>query len=82
MVTAKATENDRIKGFEAGADAYLYKPFNEKELRVLLAQLLERREMLRRKYEVAAVKKDKTATRHAFRSVYGVAPSEALSADR
>ncbi len=52
MVTAKATEEDRIQGIEAGADAYLYKPFNAEELRVRVEKLLELREQLRRKFSL------------------------------
>jgi len=32
MVTAKAMESDRIKGYQAGADDYLTKPFDGEEL--------------------------------------------------
>lgn len=32
MVTARVTEQDRIEGLKAGADAYLVKPFNTEEL--------------------------------------------------
>lgn len=50
VVTAKITENDRVKGLEAGADAYLSKPFNRDELRMRVEKLLEQRRMLRDKY--------------------------------
>ncbi len=50
MVTAKVTEEDRLRGLEAGADAYLAKPFNQDELRIRVDKLLEQRELLRRKY--------------------------------
>jgi two-component system KDP operon response regulator KdpE len=32
MLTAKVTESDLLKGFEAGADDYITKPFSSKEL--------------------------------------------------
>lgn len=50
IITAKITENDRIKGLEAGADAYLTKPFNSDELQMRVTKLLEQRRALRQKY--------------------------------
>ena len=50
MVTARVTEQDRIEGIKAGADAYLVKPFNTEELLTRVAKLLEQRIMLRDKY--------------------------------
>jgi len=42
MLTAKASEQDRIRGFEVGADDYLTKPFSPREL-VLRVQAILRR---------------------------------------
>ena len=50
MVTAKATHEDRMKGLEAGADAYLEKPFHADELAVRVAKLLEQRKLLQAKW--------------------------------
>ena len=50
VVTARATEADRIQGLRAGADAYLYKPFNAEELNVRIEKLLEMRRLLWHKY--------------------------------
>ena len=50
VVTAKATDGDRLRGLEAGADAYLYKPFNAEELHVRVEKLLEQRRLLHEKY--------------------------------
>ncbi|MCB9282842.1 MAG: response regulator [Lewinellaceae bacterium] len=50
LLTAKADTASRIAGLEAGADAYLAKPFNRQELEVELAKLLRIRELLREKY--------------------------------
>lgn len=50
MVTARVTEQDRIEGLKAGADAYLVKPFNTEELLTRVAKLLEQRIMLRDKF--------------------------------
>jgi AraC-like DNA-binding protein len=50
MLTAKATDDDRIEGFKTRADAYLTKPFNEEELQVRIEQLLESRAKLQKIY--------------------------------
>lgn len=47
MLTAKATIESRIEGLETGADAYMTKPFNMKELKVRLNTLIEQRKKLR-----------------------------------
>jgi two-component system response regulator CpxR len=48
MLTARGADNDRILGFELGADDYLPKPFNPKEL------LARMRAVLRRTFEGTA----------------------------
>ncbi|GAB4041376.1 hybrid sensor histidine kinase/response regulator transcription factor [Spirosoma gilvum] len=47
MLTAKATVQDRMEGFELGADEYLAKPFNADEIRVRVRNLLDKQERLR-----------------------------------
>lgn len=42
MLTAKVTEVDRIIGLEAGADDYVCKPFNAKELVLRVQSILKR----------------------------------------
>lgn len=50
IITAKTEDKDRMKGLEAGADAYLHKPFNAEELCIRISSLLEQRRLLREKY--------------------------------
>jgi len=50
MLTAKSSVASRIQGLKRGADAYLSKPFNQEELFVRLAKLLELRQVLRKRY--------------------------------
>lgn len=50
MVTARVTPEDKVRGLEAGADAYLEKPFNPEELSVRVEKLLQQREMLKKKF--------------------------------
>ncbi len=42
MLTAKARESDKLKGFEVGADDYLTKPFSSKELIARVRAVLRR----------------------------------------
>ncbi len=50
LLTAKADIPSRIEGLETGADAYVVKPFNQKELMVRMKKLLELRRTLFEKY--------------------------------
>ena len=49
VVTAKVSEEDRVKGLEAGADAYLTKPFSSEELTAIVDRLLDRNDCIRRR---------------------------------
>ena len=42
MITAKVRESDLLRGFDAGADDYITKPFSSKELLARLRALLNR----------------------------------------
>ncbi|MCV9385187.1 two-component regulator propeller domain-containing protein [Reichenbachiella ulvae] len=50
MLTAKSTLDDQLEGIEKGADAYISKPFDMRLVVSQLAQLIQSRELLFRKY--------------------------------
>jgi signal transduction histidine kinase/DNA-binding response OmpR family regulator/streptogramin lyase len=60
ILTAKELAEDRIKGREVGAEAYLVKPFNTKELKVILEQLLLKNERLHRQFATIDLPEVKT----------------------
>jgi CheY-like chemotaxis protein/two-component sensor histidine kinase len=57
LLTARADTDSRISGLEHGADVYLTKPFNKKELRICLNNLLVQREILRLKFSAQVLNK-------------------------
>lgn len=50
MLTAKAGLDNRIEGLDTGADDYLEKPFNRKELLARIKNLIHTRKLLQEKY--------------------------------
>ena len=50
IISACVTEEDKIKGLQAGADAYLIKPFNSEELVIRVHKLIERQRLLKQKF--------------------------------
>jgi len=62
MLTAKASGESKIQGLETGADDYLTKPFNSKELFVRVKNLLEQRRLLREKFSKEGNKKPETVS--------------------
>lgn len=50
LLTAKSTQEDRLKGLQLGADAYIRKPFHLNELLIQIETLIENRRLLKEKY--------------------------------
>ncbi|MDP4209368.1 MAG: two-component regulator propeller domain-containing protein [Bacteroidota bacterium] len=55
MLTAKGAMENKIEGFETGADEYLSKPFNMQLLKVRISNLIRSRLQLREKYSASKV---------------------------
>ncbi|MEJ2617545.1 MAG: DNA-binding response regulator, partial [Ignavibacteriaceae bacterium] len=51
LLTAKATSKDKITGYETGADDYIIKPFDVKELRVRIKNLINQRKKLQKHFQ-------------------------------
>lgn len=54
LLTAKATQADKVDGLKYGADAYLTKPFDKEELMIRLEKLVETRRQLQQHYAHSA----------------------------
>jgi len=50
LLTARADQESKLQGLTNGADDYLLKPFDPKELRVRISNLLDQRRRLKEKY--------------------------------
>ena len=57
LLTAKATQKDKVLGLDAGADAYLSKPFHQEELEIRLQKLIELRQQLQLRYQDDSINK-------------------------
>lgn len=54
FLSAKTSNEEKIKGIEAGADAYIGKPFSISYLKAVVKQLLENRRSLQQYYNTSA----------------------------
>ena len=52
LLTAKADEASKMEGLKTGADEYLTKPFNAKELITRVENLIEIRRLLRQRFKI------------------------------
>jgi signal transduction histidine kinase/DNA-binding response OmpR family regulator len=52
LLTAMASDAKKLEGLEIGADAYLVKPFNTKELQIRVGKLIEQRRQLRERFSL------------------------------
>ena len=50
LVTARTSTEQKIEGLETGADAYISKPFNPRELQVTIKNLINQRQKLRNRF--------------------------------
>lgn len=60
LLTAKATQQSKLKGLKHGADAYLMKPFDKEELTIRLEKLIELRKRLQTYYSKGDFLKQKS----------------------
>ncbi len=51
LLTAKAAKEDKLTGYETGADEYLMKPFEPDELRARIKNLIEQRKRLHQHFQ-------------------------------
>lgn len=58
MLTAKTSDEDRIKGLRCGVEAYIRKPFQQEELLIHIENIFESRRILKEKYMSAITRSD------------------------
>ena len=58
MLTAKTTDEDRIKGLRYGIEAYIRKPFQHEELLIPIENIFENRRLLKERYMNAITRTD------------------------
>lgn len=60
LLTARTEETQKIEGLSAGANAYLAKPFNLKELDLLIKNLLESNKNFKKRFSVLSNRKQES----------------------
>ncbi len=66
MLTAKVDETSKLHGLKSGADAYLAKPFNQKELMVRVRSLITQRKRMQKYFGGTALQSDASPKEDAF----------------
>lgn len=63
LLSARVAPDDRLRGFELGADEYLIKPFDSEELCVRVKNLITQRQLLKKRYsKIQALKPSEIAS--------------------
>ena len=70
MLTARADLDDKIEGLETGVDSYLIKPFNARELKARIRNLIQQRKDLRKQFREATIIKPSEVTVTAVDQVF------------
>jgi len=70
LLTARATKEDKLKGLTSGADAYLSKPFDKKELLIRIEKMIELRRHLLEKYSSRKHKLKSTLSKDNIEDVF------------
>jgi signal transduction histidine kinase/ligand-binding sensor domain-containing protein/DNA-binding response OmpR family regulator len=55
LLTARADHESRVEGLETGADAYLAKPFNRDELKLMVRNLIRQRQAVKEKFRQESI---------------------------
>ncbi|MEO1033023.1 MAG: ATP-binding protein [Bacteroidota bacterium] len=70
LLTAKASEEDKIEGLSLNADAYLVKPFNKLELVVRIQNLIANRKLLQKRFATTTLISPKEISVNSLEEVF------------
>ena len=79
LLTARSTQDDRLQGLMDGADAFLIKPFDKKELFIRIDKLLENREQMRAHFQKFQILPSEVSTENKFLDKVRTAVEDNLS---
>jgi len=91
MLTAKAGQDSKIEGLEAGIDAWLTKPYHIRELQTRVKNLIEQRKNLKKQYSTATYFRpssiaqnsvDQTFLKHAIETISRHLQDEEFNTDQ